>query len=355
MYDIHIMFEKKLNILITGSNGQLGAYLVDYFRRRSFLKKSKIGKVFGIDIEDLDIRNRQAVSNFFNKDTSNPPIDIDYVIHCAAATNTAAIEKDPTQYYAANCLGPKNIANACAHNGIKMIFISTDYVLSERSPITENSVQEFPMNQYGLQKLIAEQFVKEAYADKPTDYMILRSSWMFGNSDNSFVEKFLKNVFTTYAKDKENKVDEKSKVQVSVADDAYGRPTPVWFIADTIKSLMLNSLHGTMDLQYPCHQVSRYEWATMIWESFIESDNDSNSMPYRIVDMLKDSIEIVPKHSKDIGIQMHHPGRVGDDPIYRNALIDNIDSCFAKDTNYYVKKNWLKYVNLANEIIVNKA
>ena len=79
-----------------------------------------------------------------------------------------------------------------------MIFISTDYVLSERSPIFGTKIYEFPVNQYGLQKLIAEQFVKEAYRDKPNDYMVLRSSWMFGNSENSFVEKFLKNVFETY-------------------------------------------------------------------------------------------------------------------------------------------------------------
>lgn len=344
------MFDRKLNILVTGAKGQLGSYLVDYFRKKSFLKKSRIGKVFGIDVEDLDIRDASKVADFFNKNVVDPPIDIDYVIHCAAATNTAAIEKDPESYYAANCLGPRNIARSCAHNGIKMIFISTDYVLSERSPIFGTKIYEFPVNQYGLQKLIAEQFVKEAYKDKPNDYMVLRSSWMFGNSENSFVEKFLKNVFATYAS-KTRKNDEKSKVEVSVADDAFGRPTPVWFIADTIESLILIGSHGTLDLQYPCSQISRYEWATMIWHAFVDTDLDIDSNTCKVVDALKDAIEIVPKHSKDIGIQMHHPGKVGDDMISSDPFAKDV---IEVDTTEYVKRNWHKYVNFANEMIANR-
>ena len=48
---------------------------------------------------------------------------------------------------------------------------------------------------------------------------------------NSFVEKFLKNVFASYAA-KDN-IPDGCKIEVPVADDAYGQPTPVWFIADT--------------------------------------------------------------------------------------------------------------------------
>ena len=231
-----------------------------------------------------------------------------------------------------------------------MIFISTDYVLSERSPIVGTNIYEFPVNQYGLRKLIAEQFVKEAYKDKPNDCMILRSSWMFGNSENSFVEKFLKNVFTSYALQL-RKNDDKSKVEVSVADDAFGRPTPVWFIADTIESLMLIGSHGTLDLQYPCPQISRYEWATIIWNAFVGIDLDTDSKTFKVIEALKDVIEIVPKHSKDIGIQMHHPGKVGDDIVSSDPFAKDV---IVVDTVKYVKRNWHKYVNLANEMISNR-
>lgn len=341
------MFEKKFNILITGAKGQLGSYLVDYFTKKSFLKKSRIGKVFGIDIEDLDISDAEAVADFFNKNVIDPPIDLDYVIHCAAATDTVAIEKDPEKYYAVNCLGPKNIARSCAHNGIKMVFISSDYVLSEKSPIFGANFQEFPVNQYGLQKLIAEQFVKEEFKDKPKDCMVLRSSWMFGNSDHSFVEKFLANVFKTYAASLKDE-EQTEQVEVKVVDDAYGRPTPVWFIADTIESLMLTKVHGTLDLQYPLQQISRFDWASMVWKAFVDAPYDHAK--YKIVDELKNAIKLVPVTSKQLGVAMHHPGFLG---IQSYALIE--DNAYEHDTKMYVDKNWLKYTDLAKCVIEENA
>lgn len=331
---------KKLNLVVTGAKGQLGSYLVDYFTKKSFLDNSRIGCVFGVDLEDLDIRCADDVAKFFSVKKNDPHVKIDYVIHCAAMTDTAAIEKDYSMSYAANCLGPKNIAEACAANGIKIVFISTDYVLSELSMSHSTKLQEFPVNQYGLQKLIAEQFVKEAYSSKPKDCMILRSSWMFGNSDRSFVEKFLANVFKAYAAGKDS-----GKVQVPVVDDAYGRPTPVWFIADTIECLVSNGLHGTMDLQYPFKQISRYEWAKMVWDAFI-SEPCTDSTLHKMVDELREKVEVVPKSSASIGVQMHHPGKVGNDFM----LLDGT-AVYAQDTAAYVHSSWLKHASMASSII----
>ena len=340
------MFNRKLNIVVTGANGQLGSYLTRYFREKSFFKNSNIGQVFGIDVNELDIRNKTDVDNFFNSYSSNPPIKIDYVIHCAAATNTSDIENDPIKYYAANCIGTKNIAEACVDNGIKLIFISTDYVLSEYSLVSGDVIQEFPINQYGLQKLIAEHFVKEAYKDKQKDYMILRSSWMFGNSSNSFVEKFLTNVFRTYAND-----DGKSpKVKVNVVDDAYGRPTPVSFITTMVDNVMSEKRHGTCNAQHFAPQISRYDWATMIWDAFTRPEVDCDDKRYDIVKKLETAIELVPIKSTDLNLNMRHPGKV-----YDNGIQLNDNNVFIKDTREYVSKNWLKYVDLANEIILKKA
>lgn len=326
---------KKLNILVTGARGQLGSYLVDYFKKKSFLKNSSIDKVFGIDVEDLDIRDAEAVADFFNKSVINPPIDIDYVIHCAAATNTAAIEKDPESYYATNCLGPRNIAESCAHNGIKMIFISTDYVLSEKSPQIGVKYQEFPVNQYGLQKLIAEQFVKEAYRNKPKDYMVLRSSWMFGNSDRSFVEKFLANVFRTYAA-----AEDKTCVEVKVANDACGRPTPVWLIADMIEEFMLKREHGTMNLQYDLPQISRCEWAEMIWSEFTSQETDCDSATSEMLSKMGDAVKIVPTSSAELGMSMHHPGLVGPKSVSGGT------SKYLEDISRYLKQKKQEHLKL---------
>ena len=116
----------------------------------SFYKKTNIGKVFGIDKDDFDISDYDEVESFFNKNVTDPHVDIDYVIHCAAATDTAAIEEDPAKYYATNVLGAYNVARSCVHNNMKMIFISTDYVLSELSE-WHHGYDMFPVNQYGIQ------------------------------------------------------------------------------------------------------------------------------------------------------------------------------------------------------------
>lgn len=340
------MFGKKINILVTGAKGQLGSFLVEYFRKKSFYKNSKIGKVIGIDVDDLDIRQYDEVFTFFDKKSCNPLIDIDYVIHCAAATNTTAIENDPFSYYATNCLGTRNLAECCVYNGIKMIFISTDYVFSELSPVVNKNVQEFPINQYGLQKLIAEQFVKDAFRDRQIDYMILRSSWMYGNSNNSFVEKFLVNVFSEYAKNSKNANDD-SQINVKVVDDAYGRPTSVWFIADSIEKMILNKQYGTFNVQYDAPQISRYDWALMIWDAFLSYDNDANDLNF--IAKLKTSIHIESVGSNSLNMKMHHPGEI------KSSLIDNAyqmeSDVYVDDTREYVIKNMKKYIKMAHDII----
>ena len=190
-------FNRKKNILVTGAKGQLGSYLVDNLLKLSFKQASIVGKVFGIDIDDLDLTSPFDVADFFNKEVVDPSVKIDYVVHCAAATDTAAIEKDPLKFYASNAIATKNLAESCAYNGIKLIHISTDYVMSELSPEGCGGDKiEFPVNQYGLQKLLAEKEAQIAYmkSGHPERLTIGRLSWLFGNSKNSFVEKFLRSM-----------------------------------------------------------------------------------------------------------------------------------------------------------------
>ena len=70
-------FNKKRNILVTGAKGQLGSYLVRELTKMSFKQLSKIGQVFGIDIDDLDLTDSFAVADFFNRHIPDIAI-IDY-------------------------------------------------------------------------------------------------------------------------------------------------------------------------------------------------------------------------------------------------------------------------------------
>lgn len=336
------MFDRKKNILVTGAKGQLGSYLVKELNKIAFKKKSIVGQVHGIDIDDLDLIDSCKVADFFNRHVVDPSIKIGYVVHCAAATDTTAIEKDPWKYYAANVIAAKNVAESCAYNNIKLIHISTDYVFSELSPKSCGGARiEHPINQYGMQKLLAEKEVQVAYASKQKDLAIGRLSWLFGNSTNSFPEKLLKSIFKTYVDAKDE--GKAGVIKHKVADDAYGRPTPTWLVLDEVMKTIEDGKHGIFNFQYwENPQISRFEWASMIWTSFckmLESKYWQN--------LEKDIVEPISKHisemtsrielegiqSSELNLSMNHPGLVEVNTLKKN--VDVYEQC----TNDYIEKN----------------
>ena len=298
------MFGKKINVLIVGAKGQLGSYLLDFFNKDSMMKRSKFGKIFGVDRDELDICNKEAVSDFFNQYVYDPPVKFDYVINCAAATDTAAIEKDPTSYYAVNVLGAKHLAETCFYNKIKLIHISTDYVFSEYSNNSSSiNLEPFPVNQYGLQKLLAEKFIETAYSKWPKGYLIARSSWMFGNSKKSFVEKLLSNIAKRYARcTYDEHVDQ--SMSIDVVNDCFGRPTPVKFIAYFIKDSILDKKYGICDCQLNAKQISRYDWAKII--SDIAKDCFENGS---LANSIAKNVIVLPVNSSKF-VGMKHPGKI---------------------------------------------
>ena len=79
---------------------------------------------------------------------------------------------------------------------------------------------EFPRNMYGIHKLLGEKMIEAEFGKHSKDFMILRTSWLYGNSSRSFPIKFLKNCMNS-------KADENGKRTVKVVDDCVGRPTSV--------------------------------------------------------------------------------------------------------------------------------
>ena len=101
-------------ILVTGSRGQLGRDLVDML--------SGSCDVTGVDIDELDITDREAALSFV---VSLQP---DVLIHAAAYTDVDGCESNRDQAFAVNADGTHNLALACKITGARMIYYSTDYV-----------------------------------------------------------------------------------------------------------------------------------------------------------------------------------------------------------------------------------
>ena len=80
----------------------------------------------------------------------------------------------------------KYIANTCARQNIKMMYISTDYIFdgSGTAPWQPDCTDYKPLNVYGQTKLLGEQAVTKALSN----YFIVRIAWVFGKNGSNFIK-----------------------------------------------------------------------------------------------------------------------------------------------------------------------
>lgn len=169
-----------MRILITGAKGQLGTDLTKELKKRGI-------EVIACDIEEMDIRKFSECEKVIGKEHRKNPIE--GVIHCAAHTAVDRAEDEIEAVMEINAEGTKNIAEVCAELGIKMMYISTDYVFDgEGERPWEPDDKRNPLNIYGRSKYEGELAV-EKYLKK---YFIVRISWVFGLKGNNFIKTMLR-------------------------------------------------------------------------------------------------------------------------------------------------------------------
>ena len=168
--------DKPLNILVTGSNGQLG---------RSLRKEAENSKdnYFFTDVEELDITDSKAVKKFISNH------DINVIVNCAAYTNVDAAEDHEDLAMKINGEAPGILARAIKEKGGSLVHISTDYVFGgagKNIPLKE-SQSPSPTGAYGRTKLKGEEEINISGVSA----IILRTAWLYSDYGNNFVEKIL--------------------------------------------------------------------------------------------------------------------------------------------------------------------
>ena len=196
-----------MNILITGSNGQLGNEM------RVLSKQHPKHMYWFTDVveqEDtyvLDITDAKAVGLFVASK------GIDLIVNCAAYTNVDKAEEDEVtaQKINADALG------VLGSQGVKVIHVSTDYVFSgeEHLPCRETDPAA-PRTAYGRTKYEGEKLL---LAECP-DAVILRTAWLYSTYGNNFVKTMIR-----LGKEKE---------QLGVVFDQIGTPTYAADLAQAI-------------------------------------------------------------------------------------------------------------------------
>ena len=166
-----------MNVLVTGSNGQLGSHL-------RLLGAESQHRYFFTDIDDLDITRRDAVLNFVLTN------GINVVVNCAAYTNVDRAEDEESAAELVNSLAVRHLADSMKVSGGTLIHISTDYVFGGNgynTPCNEDATLN-PTGAYGRTKMHGE----EAIAEVGCHCVLIRTGWLYSEFGNNFVKTMLR-------------------------------------------------------------------------------------------------------------------------------------------------------------------
>jgi len=174
-----------MKILVTGSNGFLGSYL---------LSELSVGDndVWGLDRESFS--NKTLVTDILNDSSLNSlllQLNPDIVIHLAGIADVAYANK--SLVYEINFRGTLNLLNACIQlkKAPRFVFISSSQVYGnvalEQLPIDESFPVD-PVNHYGASKASGELAVKTYGCEYGIEYIILRP---FNNTGPGQTDRFV--------------------------------------------------------------------------------------------------------------------------------------------------------------------
>ena len=230
-------------ILIFGKSGQVGSAL---------LQTLKEYNVVALDVPQIDFTRTDTINYAIN--------DVNHrlIINAAAYTDVDQAEQESELAHQVNGHAIGYLANRAFEKKIGFIHYSTDYVFdgTKGIPYVEED-EPNPINEYGRSKLLGEEFVKEVGGS----YIILRTSWVYSLSRDSFVTKVLK-----WARNKE---------KLRIVDDQISNPSWATMLAEITAELVnmgRNDWYGFFQKYHGLYHLtgkgsaSRYEWAKEILE-----------------------------------------------------------------------------------------
>jgi len=208
---------QKMNIVIIGANGRLGAalareYRID-FEVTSFGRRQ-------LDLSQLDrVRSALAGAKF------------ELLINCAALTNVDYCESHREDAFLVNAEAARLLAEIANEKSAKLVHFSTDYVFDGKKSDTYNEEDRaVPLSVYGESKLEGERRVLDVSAQ----HLVVRLSWVFGPDKPSFIDQILQRARETDA--------------VTAVADKFSSPTYTIDAASWLRQAWDNDAHGVLHL-----------------------------------------------------------------------------------------------------------
>ena len=173
-----------MNILLTGSAGQLG--------RELWPQLARIGTVTGVDRVASDAglnAMQQDLGDLDRLEALLDRLEPDVIVNAAAYTAVDRAESDAAAAYRVNAELPGRLARWTRRHDRLLVHYSTDYVFSgeARRPYREDDPTG-PLSVYGESKLGGEQ----AIAASGCRHMVLRTSWVYASHGSNFVLTMLR-------------------------------------------------------------------------------------------------------------------------------------------------------------------
>jgi dTDP-4-dehydrorhamnose reductase len=198
---------KSPKILVFGRVGQVGWELRH--------KLACLGQVSSVDFPEIDFSKPDTIREAVR--AAAPTV----IVNAAAYTAVDKAEASPEPAWAINAAGPGVIAEEAKRLGALMVHYSTDYVYdgSKQAPWVETDTPN-PLNVYGKSKLAGD----EAIAAVGGDYLILRTSWVYGARGANFLLTMLRLA--------------KERPELRIVDDQTGSPTTSECIAQATADIL---------------------------------------------------------------------------------------------------------------------
>ncbi len=235
---------QNMRVLVCGAGGQVGRCLVN--QAPSFGLEA-----IGLLHKDVDITSPEQIIQAIER--YRPAL----IINAAAYTNLDHAEAEIVHAEAVNRDGAKNLAQAAKRFGIPLFHLSSEYVFAgDGSKPYRETDPALPNCVYGKTRRAGEIAISETL-DR---YLILRTSWIYGEHGNNFVQTMLN-------------LGRKTN-EISVVSDQVGCPTRSRSVARVLIELALRYCRDG-DIEWGLYHYSgssSCSWAEFAVEIFREAE-----------------------------------------------------------------------------------
>jgi dTDP-4-dehydrorhamnose reductase len=206
-----------MNILVFGKDGQLGKAFQKLF---DSMHSTEVNIQY-VGREQCDLSNSAVLLDFLRQ--SKP----DLIINAAAYTAVDKAETEVEVAFAINAKAPELMALYAAEHGATLLHYSTDYVFDgNKEGFYVEADPRNPLGIYGKTKAAGEEAIEKVFSiPNQGQYVILRTSWVYGDGSN-FIRTILR-----LAKERE---------ELKVIADQYGVPTSAEWLAQVSFNLALD-------------------------------------------------------------------------------------------------------------------